>query len=162
MRCSGRHSLCGELVWHPAPARGTAGLRRESGARAGFEVQFPDVYLEAGASLSLPPFSALSQNATPDGVVSFLSSAIGMPANSSEPRPGETRRPIQATLRHALALVFQRQDEIASPRLLFTGSPTAGWPNQSRTLSRFFSVRPETIAFRNELSCDGHKSERAS
>lgn len=89
-----------------------------------------DVYLEAGASLSLPPFSALSQNATPDGVVSFLSSAIGMPANSSEPRPGETRRPIQATLRHALALVFQRQDEIASPRLLFHGQSDS-WVAQS-------------------------------
>lgn len=89
-----------------------------------------DVYLAAGASLSLPPFSELSQNATPDGIVSFLSSAIGMPANSSEPRPGETRRPIQATLRHALALVFQRQDEIASPRLLFHGQSDS-WVAQS-------------------------------
>jgi hypothetical protein len=84
-----------------------------------------DVYFEAGATITPPPFSTLVQNATPDGVVSFLSSAVGMPANSSEPRPGDTRRPIQATLRHALALVFQRQDEIASPRLLFHGQSDA-------------------------------------
>ena len=80
-----------------------------------------DVYLEVGATVTAPPFDALVQNATPDGIVSFLSSSIGMPANLTEPRPGDTRRPIQATLRHALLLSFQRQDEIASPRLLFHG-----------------------------------------
>lgn len=79
-----------------------------------------DVYLEVGATVP-PPFESLKQNATPDGVVSYLSSAIGMPANSTEPKPGDTRRSIQATLRHALLLSFQRQDEIASPKLLFHG-----------------------------------------
>lgn len=80
-----------------------------------------DVYLEAGATVTPPPAASLVQNANPDGVVSFLSSAIGMPSNSTEPKPGDSRRPIQANLRHALTLVFQRQDEIASPRLLFHG-----------------------------------------
>lgn len=80
-----------------------------------------DVYLEIAASVAIPPLASLVQNATPEGIISFLSSSIGMPANSTEPKPGETRRPIQATLRHAVSLVFQRQDEIASPRVLFHG-----------------------------------------
>jgi hypothetical protein len=78
----------------------------------------PDIYMERGVQIAIPPASALFKNTTVSGVEKFLGAAIGISENEHRP-PAHTREPLEANFRHALLLSFQDQNDIDSKQRLF-------------------------------------------
>lgn len=78
-----------------------------------------DAYYSVGAEVTLPEPTALSATTNIDSVVERLTAVVGVGLNLHEPPEGQTRDPLSATLRHALAFVFQPQNEISQPGFLF-------------------------------------------
>lgn len=76
-------------------------------------------YLEVGHEVAIPPLAALQSNTTPAALNEYLTRLVGISPNLHVPPEGQTRRPLEVTLRHALLLNFQQQDEIADRRFLF-------------------------------------------
>ncbi len=78
----------------------------------------PEMYLERGVDITLPPAIALRKNITSDAVHKLLGSLVGI--NENEHRPiGGTREPLEANIRHAILFCFQDQNDIDSKRRLF-------------------------------------------
>ena len=80
-----------------------------------------EAYYAIGEELELPDGNALAATTNIDSLVTRLSAVIGIGLNLHEPPEGQTRAPLAANLRHALAFVFQTQNEIAHRDLLFHG-----------------------------------------
>ena len=77
-----------------------------------------DIYIRRGQHESPPAYGELHKNITRDALISLLTRFSGIAENEHRPLTG-TRQPLQATIRHALFLCFQKQDEIASRDRLF-------------------------------------------
>ena len=69
--------------------------------------------------MALPEARDLSATTNIDSVVERLTAVVGIGLNLHEPPAGQTRDPLAAKLRHALAFVFQPQNEISQPGFLF-------------------------------------------
>lgn len=78
-----------------------------------------DVFYAAGTEVEIPQSSDLQQTTNIETAIKLLTAAAGIGANIHEPPLGQTRQPLSANLRHALAFVFQPQDEIIRRRHLF-------------------------------------------
>lgn len=78
----------------------------------------PDIYIRRGAFDSLPLYPDLQKNTTEEALIRLLTRFAGIAENEHRPLTG-TRGPLQATIRHAIFLCFQKQDEIASRDRLF-------------------------------------------
>lgn len=78
----------------------------------------PDIYVRRGERGELPESAELRKNMTSEALIRYLSRFAGISENEHRPLRG-TRGPLQATIRHALFLCFQKQDEIASRERLF-------------------------------------------
>ncbi len=78
-----------------------------------------EVYYEVGTEVEIPSYENLRGTTNPESLIGLLSRAAGIRENIHEPPEGQTRRPLAATLRHALFFCFQRQDEIINQRYLF-------------------------------------------
>ncbi len=78
----------------------------------------PDIYIRRGRYEGLPNYPDLQKNTTEDALTRLLTRFAGIAENENRPLTG-TRGPLQATIRHALWLCFQKQDEIASRDRLF-------------------------------------------
>lgn len=78
----------------------------------------PDIYVRRGAYGALPNYPDLQKNTTEDALIRLITRFAGIAENENRPLTG-TRGPLQATIRHALWLCFQKQDEIASRERLF-------------------------------------------
>ena len=87
---------------NPGPGKGTS----------------PDIYIRRGQHDALPEHAELHKNMTEEALIRLLSRFAGIAENEHRPLTG-ARRPLQATIRHALFLCFQKQDEIASRDRLF-------------------------------------------
>lgn len=74
---------------------------------------------EVGTRVELPNASDLRATTNIESVVKRLATVVGIGLNLHEPPEGQTRDPLSATLRHALAFVFQPQNEISQPGHLF-------------------------------------------
>ncbi|QTX33491.1 hypothetical protein KAR29_06405 [Aminithiophilus ramosus] len=70
-------------------------------------------------TLTLPEAPEISATTNIDSVVERLTAVVGIGLNLHEPPEGQTRRPVSAKLRHALAFVFQKQEEVSHPKFLF-------------------------------------------
>lgn len=81
-----------------------------------------DCFVEVGEIVQAPQTSALRQTTNTKGLVALLSGWSGIADNLHEPAPGQTRLSLTATVRHALALCFQPQDEIIRRQQLFHGA----------------------------------------
>ena len=79
-------------------------------------------YVEIGGEVKLPGYADLRQTTNVDGIEMLLTSWIGIGDNLHEPGVGQTRPPLSATIRHALAFCFQPQDEIIRRDQLFHGT----------------------------------------
>lgn len=77
-----------------------------------------EIYIRRGQYDGLPRFNDLQKNTSKEALIQLLSRFAGISENESRPLSG-TRDPLQATVRHALFLCFQKQDEIASRNRLF-------------------------------------------
>lgn len=79
----------------------------------------PDIYLQRGGEIVMPPLAGLHKNTTVEAAEKFLAAAVGISENEHRPPVGQTRAPLEANIRHALVFAFQDQDEIDSKKILF-------------------------------------------
>ena len=77
-----------------------------------------DIYIRRGAFAASPKLDEIVKNITLEALVRLLTRFSGIAENENRPISG-TRRPLQATIRHALFLCFQKQDEIDNRDRLF-------------------------------------------
>jgi len=80
-----------------------------------------DAYYVTGSRLNIPTYDQLSVTTNIDAVVARIEMASGIGAHRHTPPEGQTRRPLSASIRHALAYAFQKQTEISQPGFLFHG-----------------------------------------
>ena len=78
----------------------------------------PDICIRRGRHDGPPNYPDLQKNTTREALIRLLTRFAGIAENENRPLMG-TRGPLQATIRHALFLCFQKQDEIASRDRLF-------------------------------------------
>jgi hypothetical protein len=76
-------------------------------------------FVAVSDDLDVPDASELRQTTNVQGLVALLSGWSGIGDNVHQPPPGQTRAPVVATVRHALDLCLQAQDEIARKTQLF-------------------------------------------
>ena len=81
-----------------------------------------DCFVEVADNVWIPDPGELRQTTNTKGLGALLSSWTGMHDHVHEPPPGQTRASLSATVRHALALCFQPQDEIIRRQQLFHGA----------------------------------------
>jgi hypothetical protein len=78
-----------------------------------------DCYVDFGTTVDVPPGAVLRQTTNKRGLIGLLTTHAGIKENIHEPPPGQTRGTLSATIRHAVALCFQPQDEIIRRQQLF-------------------------------------------
>ncbi len=81
-----------------------------------------ECFIDIGKSVNIPMASDLHQTTNTKGLLALLSGWAGISDNIHEPPIGQTRPPLAATIRHALAFCFQPQDEIIRRQQLFHGA----------------------------------------
>lgn len=81
-----------------------------------------DFFIATGATIKLPSAGELRQTTNTKGAIALLTSWTGIRDNLHETPAGQKRQSLSATVRHALALCFQRQDEIIRRQQLFHGT----------------------------------------
>ncbi len=81
-----------------------------------------DCFVDIGDEVVIPEYQTLRQTTNTRGLGALLTSWGGISDNLHEPPEGQTRPPLSATIRHALALGFQPQDEIIRRQQLFHGA----------------------------------------
>lgn len=82
-------------------------------------VSSEDCFVEVGDRLDVPDAGALRQTTNTKGLSALLNGWSGIHDNIHEPLPGQTRPALSATVRHALALCFQSQNELTRKEQLF-------------------------------------------
>lgn len=102
------------------------------------------VYFEAGAHIEIPPFDKLIPNSTDEAVVGNLSQRLGISPNLNIPEAGQSRRPLEATLKHARFYLFQKQTVVANEDVLFHRQSEPYMPQTIKdTLPYFLGVVQE-------------------
>ena len=81
-----------------------------------------DCFIVIGDDVVIPESSSLHQTTNTSGLKSLLTNWSGIADNIHEPPEGQTRRALSATVRHAISLCFQPQDEIIRRQQLFHGA----------------------------------------
>lgn len=81
-----------------------------------------DCFVQIGSTVEAPDASELRQTTNTRGLSAQLSGWTGISENLHEPPAGQTRLPLSANVRHALAFCFQPQDEIIRRHQLFHGA----------------------------------------
>ena len=75
-------------------------------------------FYQSGETVEIP--EAIDEpNTTWNAIEDQLNGQLGIAPNLHTPPEGQTRTPVVGTIRHALTLCFQEQDEIATKRKLF-------------------------------------------
>lgn len=112
-----------------------------------------DCFVDVAESVDIPDFAALTQTTNTKGLIALMTGWCGIEANMHEPPPGQTRPPLSASVRHALLLCFQPQDEINRRSQLFHGaSDTYVAQSLKDTLPYFLgAVDDEYVRKRQEL-----------
>jgi hypothetical protein len=123
--------------------------RRDPGPRRSSS----DMFLEFGRNLAPPGLDQLVPNTNPDAVVEMLSERIGIAPNQHEPPDGTSRPSLEASLKHTLFLVFQRQDEIAKRGILFHRQDEEFIPQAIKDTLPYFlgAVGDDRLALRQAL-----------
>ena len=81
-----------------------------------------DCFVAVADEVPLPDATELRQTTNTKGLIALLNQWGGIHENLHEPPLGQTRQPLSATIRHALLLCFQPQDEIIRRHQLFHGA----------------------------------------
>jgi hypothetical protein len=112
-----------------------------------------DVYYAVGAHIELPHANQLMQTTNSETLKDLLSSHAGIQLNRNDPIPGQTRRPLQAGIVHALIYCFQHQTEIDSNRYLFHKQSEEWFPQAIKDTIPYFlgAVTDDYVARMSEL-----------
>ena len=78
-----------------------------------------DCFVEFSSAVQVPTSATLRQTTNKRGLIGLLTTHAGIKENVHEPPTGQTRASLSATIRHAVALCFQPQDEIIRRQQLF-------------------------------------------
>ena len=78
-----------------------------------------EAYYEFGTEISAPDLSNLVPNSNDEAIVSHLSSLIGIAPNRSIVEEGASRQGLEATIRHTIYYLFQKQGTVANQEILF-------------------------------------------
>lgn len=89
-----------------------------------------DYFIATGGTVRVPEASELRATTNLEGATITLTSWVGIRDNLHEPPAGHRRAALSATVRHAVALCLQQQDEIISKKHLFHGT-TDNWVAQA-------------------------------
>lgn len=89
-----------------------------------------DYFIATGRTVKVPEASELRPTTNLEGATAMLTSWVGIRDNLHEPPAGQKRAALSTTVRHAVALCLQQQDEIISKRHLFHGT-TDNWAAQA-------------------------------
>jgi len=78
-----------------------------------------ECFVEISDTINFPDAHQLRQTTNTKGLVALLNGWCGIQDNVHEPPPGQTRAMLSATVRHALAMCFQTQNELTRKEQLF-------------------------------------------
>jgi hypothetical protein len=81
-----------------------------------------EYFIATGSTVVIPEAKDLRQTTNLKGATTILTSWVDIRDNIHEPSAGQKRAALSATVRHAVALCLQQQDEITSKKHLFHGS----------------------------------------
>lgn len=81
-----------------------------------------ECFVAIDADVAIPEHSSLRQTTNTKGLASLLARWCGIQDNVHEPPVGQSRRPLVATIRHALVYCLQTQNEISRREQLFHGA----------------------------------------
>ena len=97
-----------------------------------------EIYFTRGVDEIPADPSVFHKNITGDGLTKQLSTILGISENVHVPEEGSTRRPLEASSRHAILFCLQAQDEIANRRLLFHRQGEQFFPQAIRDALPYF------------------------
>ena len=80
-----------------------------------------DAHYLTGTSIAIPAYDQLAVTTNIDSIMARIELATGIGAHRHVPPEGQSRLPLSASIRHALAYAFQKQTEISQPNFLFHG-----------------------------------------
>ena len=120
----------------------------DPGRNSSSEVQYA-----VGTRVALPSAAQLVQTTNPDTLQGLLAAHAGIGQNRHDPPSGQTRRPLQAGISHALIYCFQHQTEIDSNRHLFHKQSEQWLPQAIQDTIPYFlgSVSDDYVARMDEL-----------
>ncbi|WP_157205603.1 DUF3732 domain-containing protein [Methylomonas koyamae] len=112
-----------------------------------------DCFILIGATAESPVSQELRQTTNTRGLSAQLSGWTGITENLHEPPSGQTRPPLSANVRHALAFCFQPQDEIIRRHQLFHGADDNFFAQGLKDTLPYFlgAVDDEYVRKREEL-----------
>jgi AcrR family transcriptional regulator len=112
-----------------------------------------DCFVQIGSTVEAPDASELRQTTNTRGLLAQLSGWTGIAENLHEPPAGQTRLPLSAGVRHALAFCFQPQDEIIRRHQLFHGADDNFFAQALKDTLPYFlgAVDDEYVRKREEL-----------
>lgn len=112
-----------------------------------------DCFVQIGSTAEAPDASDLRQTTNTRGLMAQLSGWTGISENLHEPPVGQTRLPLSANVRHALAFCFQPQDEIIRRHQLFHGADDSFFAQALKDTLPYFlgAVDDEYVRKREEL-----------
>ncbi|RII28382.1 MAG: DUF3732 domain-containing protein [Geobacter sp.] len=124
--------------------------RRCPGPRA---ASSEECFVDVGDSVQVPLAPDVRQTTNTKGLGALLAGWTGIRDNIHEPPAGQTRSPLTATIRHALAFCFQPQDEIIRRQQLFHGTADNFVAQSIKDTLPFFlgAVDDEYVRKREEL-----------
>lgn len=112
-----------------------------------------DCFVQIGNTIDVPDAGELRQTTNTQGLASQLAGWTGISENIHEPPVGQTRLPLSASIRHALAFCFQPQDEIIRRHQLFHGADDNFFAQALKDTFPYFlgAVDDEYVRKREEL-----------
>jgi hypothetical protein len=112
-----------------------------------------DCFVQIGSSVVAPEAGELRQTTNTRGLLAQLSGWTGISENLHEPPAGQSRPPLSANVRHALAFCFQPQDEIIRRHQLFHGADDNFFAQALKDTLPYFlgAVDDEYVRKREEL-----------
>lgn len=112
-----------------------------------------DCFVRIGSTVEAPDAIELRQTTNTRGLLAQLSGWTGISENLHEPPAGQTRLPLAAGVRHALAFCFQPQDEIIRRHQLFHGADDNFFAQALKDTLPYFlgAVDNEYVRKREEL-----------
>ena len=112
-----------------------------------------ECFVEISEVVQVPEANALRQTTNTKGLTALLTGWSGIHDNLHEPLQGQTRLPLSANVRHALALCFQPQDEIIRRQQLFHGAGNNFFAQALQDTLPYFlgAVDDEFVRKREEL-----------
>jgi len=112
-----------------------------------------ECFVQIGTTVESVESNDLRQTTNTRGLLAQLSGWTGISENRHEPPVGQTRLPLSANVRHALAFCFQPQDEIIRRHQLFHGADDSFFAQALKDTLPYFlgAVDDEYVRKREEL-----------